>query len=199
VRETLMRAGAGESGERREQRARRAKRWESEADRILMRVRGLIDRRGDPPAWRGVLERADDAADALEEAMFHLALLPETPRADGPPEDGEIGPLERLAGLVAGGIQSYVRVLAAARRVHRGASHEEVRDFLGALEDVREMEHATDEVEREVVAGLMRGENDAKRVFLLAEVAEQLEQAADALLHASLMTGDHALGERLTG
>jgi uncharacterized protein Yka (UPF0111/DUF47 family) len=199
VRETLMRAGAGESGERREQRARRAKRWESEADRILVRVRGLIDRRGDPPAWRGVLDRADDAADALEEAMFHLALLPEARRADGSPEDSEIGPLERLAGLVAGGIQSYVRVLAAARRVHRGASHEEVRDFLGALEDVREMEHATDDVEREVVAGLMRGENDAKRVFLLAAVAEQLEQAADALLHASLMTGDHALGERLTG
>ena len=54
-------------------------------------------------------------------------------------------------------------------------------------------------LKREVVAGLMRGESDAKRVFLLAAVAEQLEQAADALLHASLMTGDYALGERLTG
>jgi uncharacterized protein Yka (UPF0111/DUF47 family) len=199
VRETLMRAGAGEGLDRREQRARRAKRWESEADRILMRVRGLIDRRGDPPAWRGVLETADDAADALEEAMFHLALLPEAARPDGSPGDGSLDPLGRLAGLVAGGIQDYVRVLAAARRVHRGSNHEDVREFLGALEAVRTMEHATDEVEREVVAGLMRGESDAKRVFLLAAVAEQLEQAADALLHASLMTGDYALGERLTG
>ncbi|HWA43896.1 MAG TPA: hypothetical protein VHA10_11840 [Hypericibacter adhaerens] len=199
VRETLMRASAGEGQSLREQRAKRAKRWESDADRILVRVRGLIDPRGVPPAWRGVLESADDAADALEEALFHLALLPDargTTEFDAP---GELDPLERLAALVAGGVQSYVRVLAAARRVHRGSSHEEVRDFLAALESVREMEHATDEVEREVVAGLMRGQSDAKRLFLLAAVAEQLEQAADGLLHASLMAGDHVLGERLSG
>ena len=55
-----------------------------------------------------------------------------------------------------------------------------MREFLAALDGVRRMEHATDEMEREVIAKQVRSESDARRMFLLTAVADQLEQAADA-------------------
>jgi hypothetical protein len=190
VRESLIRpAGADGTAKAR---AQRAKRWETEADHVLLRLRGLAEQSDDAATWRRIASAADDATDALEEAMFSLTLL-----ADAAERDAVRQALDRLAGLVAGGTQDYIRAVAAARRLHRGASRESVRCFLASLERLRGMEHATDEAEREVVTALTAEPIEARRLFVVAGLAQQLESAGDALLHAGLMLGDHVLDQRL--
>ena len=82
--------------------------------------------------------------------------------------------------------------------MRRGADREDMQGFLAAVDSIVTIEHETDEVERQVTAALMQSPGEPRQVFLLNEVARDLEGAADALMHTAFILRDHVLGEVMT-
>jgi hypothetical protein len=167
---------------------KRANAWEALADRQVTHIRDLCGN-GTEWTWRTIASGADDAADDFEETAFRLQFLPD----DLPAEIREV--LSRLAEYAVAAVKDYVRLLCALRNLHRGAPRRDMREFLEFVERLHDQEHATDEAEREVFSRLMRADVDAKTLNIVTAVADGLEEAADALLHAGRLVSDHALGE----
>lgn len=170
--------------------ARRAAEWEHRADALLVQARGAGHNSERAAFYVGLLELADDIADELEEAAFHLTLLPR-PLS---------GPLPRalvtLAGLAVEGCQEYVKALEAARLLHRASSPEDVQDFLGAIHRIVATEHASDTAHRDFKRALAgAGMPEPGVLFATVECARNLEAAVDALMHTALSLRDHVIGE----
>ncbi|WP_374376281.1 hypothetical protein [Dongia sp.] len=172
---------------------RRAKAWESDADRLVNQVRTLVARNGAEPVWRSVLVHADDAADALEEVMFTISLLPPHMRLTAQ------RPIVELVRQLVSGVEDYVRALSLSIHLHRGAAREDVRDLLTLVDCLRDMEHATDAVAREALESLVKSPLDARGLLLEHEIAANLEAVGDSLMHAGLTLSDHVLEGRLKG
>jgi uncharacterized protein Yka (UPF0111/DUF47 family) len=170
--------------------ARRAAQWEHRADMLLVEARGMGRNSARAVFFVGLIEMADDIADELEDAAFHLTLLPRPlglplPRA-----------LLTLAGLAVEGCQDYVKALAAAGTLHRANSPEDVQDFLAAIHRIVATEHASDEAHRDVRRALAAaGIAEPSVLFATVECARNLEAAVDALMHTALSLRDHVLGE----
>ncbi len=190
VHEALVRAGS-ETPALNTLRARRAKTWESDADRLVMRVRHLAEGLPDGALWRRAVDALEDAADALEDAMFHLGLV------YGSDSSPSRDPLLRLSALVVSAIQDCIRAFHAVRHLHRVQDRTDIRVLLECVERLRSMEHASDEAEREVIAAAVDG--DPRRLFVVTAVAHHLEEAGDHLLRTGLTLSDLALAERLRG
>ena len=169
--------------------AARAKTWETAADSILNQVRAAVDHSAGAVFFRVLLEAADDVADSLEEAAFNFTLFP--PRSA--PEDAH-GRLRALADLLVGGAQEYLKALTTARHVRRGGDRDDMRDFLEAVHRITAVEHESDQAQRAIKSALLAAESDARGVFVVAEVARNLEEAADALMHSGLVLRDHVMG-----
>jgi uncharacterized protein Yka (UPF0111/DUF47 family) len=184
VRMALEAAGAGRLNEV-DAMAERAKSWETAADQELNAVRGK-QTEGDS-FMAGFLSAADDIADELEEAVFHITLSPKAP-------SDSIAALGKLTEPVARASREFVKALAASRHARRGVPREDMEDFLQAVYAIRAMEHASDLAERKVKRILATDTRPFAEVFGIAEAARNLEQAADGLMHAALLLRDHVLG-----
>ncbi len=169
--------------------AERAKTWESAADGLLNQVRAAVDHSAGAVFFKELLEAADDVADSLEEAAFHFTLFP--PRTA--PEDAHAR-LRALADLLVGGAQEYLKALTTARHVRRGGDRDDMRDFLEAVHRITTVEHESDQAQRSIKSALVASESDARGLFVVAEVARNLEEAADALMHSGLVLRDHVMG-----
>jgi uncharacterized protein Yka (UPF0111/DUF47 family) len=194
VRDTLLACRLPEDRARRTAGARRAKDWEKRADELVNRTRDSARHAVTGDFFRELVEAADDAADELEEAAFHLAVLPEMPR-----DRLLTQPLERLGELLVQGAQEYVKALETARHVRRGGAREDMQDFLDAIHRLVALEKRTDDAERKVEASVVATARDFRTLYVLAEAAKNLEQAADGLLHSGLRLRDHVLGEVMSG
>lgn len=184
VRAALEAAQAGRLGEVAAM-AERAKAWETAADHELNAVRGR--RPEDDSFMTRFMSEADDIADELEEAVFHITLAP---KASGE----SIVALAGLTEQVARASREYVKALAASRHARRGVPREDMEDFLQAVYAIGTMEHASDLAEREVKRILAKGSRPFAEIFGVVEAARNLEQAADGLMHAALLLRDHVLG-----
>ena len=98
---TLVRDGMRDDGKQLKRRARRARGFEHDADQIVADTRDAVRRRPDYIVFLPLLEAADEAADALEDAAFLLALEP----LEGQPLDA----LQELATLLAAASQEWVK------------------------------------------------------------------------------------------
>ena len=172
-----------------ERNALQAKRLESKADEIVRTTRQTVRRISGTEMFGRLVQIADDAADALEEAAFLGGLLA---RAGGakPPE-----PLIGLAELLVDAATSYCEMVEAAAQVRRGGPRETMRGFLEAVDRVAIDEHRTDEQERLVTLSLIEGEAAPQLLYLIGGMAAHLEEAADALARAALTLRDHVLGD----
>lgn len=147
--------------------------------------------RGDKASFYcALVEGADDIADKLEDASFHLSLL-----AGNPPQREISQPLGRLSTLVLEGIQEYLKALETARGLKRGAEREDMQDFLQAVHRIVGYEQESDRAHRAVKAALMAHAPDFHQLFALNECSRYLESAADALMHTGLSLHDHVLAE----
>jgi uncharacterized protein Yka (UPF0111/DUF47 family) len=172
--------------------ATRAKEWETRADELVNRAR-QSERPGDASAFfRSLLESADDIADELEDAVFHMTLLP--PSASTHPA---YTPLRNLGQLVVQGAQEYLKVIETARHVRRGGAREDTSDFLEAIHRIMAIERRSDAAQREVEIALAQADGDFRALYLTAEAAKNLEQAADALMHCGLRMRDHVMRDVL--
>jgi len=185
-----VRAGAMLGSEAFARNADHAKQLESQADDIVRTIRSTVQHIAGTEIFRRIVEIADDAADALEDAAFLAALA----------VDGEVtaqvpAPLVELAELVVEGAKSFQRAVEAAPLVHRGGGRDPVQNFLEAADRLVTVEHQTDARERDVTVALMGSTIDCRHLYLVGEIAHHLEEAADALLRAGLTLRDHVLGE----
>jgi uncharacterized protein Yka (UPF0111/DUF47 family) len=172
--------------------ASRAKEWESRADDLVNRAR-QSERPGDASTFfRGLLESADDIADELEDAVFHMTLLPVS--ASSHPA---YLPLRDLGQLVVQGAQEYLKVIETARHVRRGGAREDTSDFLEAIHRIMLVERRSDAAQREVEVALAHNDGDFRALYMTAEAAKNLEQAADALMHCGLRMRDHVMRDVL--
>ena len=173
--------------------AERAKEWESRADELVNRARGMAGQADPADFFRSIVEDADDIADELEDAAFNLTLLP--PAERGPQADAG---LQGLSELLVQGTQEYVKVVESARHVRRGGLREDVQDFLAGIHRIQEIEHDTDEAQRAIKRKLMGSVVDPRALYMFLGVARNLEQAADALMHCGMRMRDHVLRDVLT-
>ena len=169
--------------------AERAKAWETAADGLLNQVRAAVDHAAGATFFKVLLEAADDVADCLEEAAFHFTLFPPyTASGDAHAR------LRALADLLVGGAQEYLKAMTTARYVRRGGDRDDMRDFLEAVHRITTVEHESDQAQRAIKSALLAEASDARGLFVVAEVARNLEEAADALMHSGLVLRDHVMG-----
>lgn len=166
--------------------AERAKDWETAADQELNKARNTLQE--DDNFILQFMNAADDIADDLEEAVFHITL---SPRATGL----SISALGKLVDPVTTSARELVKALAASRHVRRGVPREDIDDFLRAVHAIRTLEHASDLAEREVKRILVGDPGPFSEVFGIVEAARNLEEAADGLMHVALLLRDHVMGK----
>jgi uncharacterized protein Yka (UPF0111/DUF47 family) len=192
VRDGLLKAPFGADSQSLERGAQRAREWEHRADALVNQARLMVQRSDASVFFRKLLEASDDVADNLEETAFHLTLL------EGRHDAAEVfKPLVALANLLVQGSQEFVKAVATAGHVHRGGEREDTQDFLAAVHRIMVIEQRSDDAQRAVKTTLMRAATDSRQIYLFAEAARLLEEAADALMHAALIMRDYVLGEAM--
>jgi len=77
-------------------------------------------------------------------------------------------------------------------------AHEVADDFLVAVARVSELEHRADDAERALTYATVQHATDFRQLHLYAEIGHGLEEAADALKRASLITREYVLGNLLS-
>ena len=190
VRDCLLEARSEGAPARFVRNAERARNWEHQADELVNRARATAGQSGRSEFFRGQIESADDVVDELEEAAFHLTLLPH----DG--GDGALyDPLNALARLLVDGSQEYLRALETLRTLRRGGPREDMQDFLEAIHRIMVVERQSDGAQRAVKLALARETADFRQLYAFAECARNLEAAADALMHAGLRLRDQVLAD----
>jgi uncharacterized protein Yka (UPF0111/DUF47 family) len=104
----------------------------------------------------------------------------------------------QLASAIVDAAHELVKCLECAMVVQNGAQREDMQDFLEAVDRTLALEHRTDELEREIRVGLIRGRAESAQVRLYADIAARLEEAADYASRAALQLRDHVLGEAMS-
>jgi len=160
--------------------AERAKEWEHQADLLVMRSRSRAELQ---PRWlpfAGLIERADDVADCLEEAAFLLSLIAEDHHQGWKGEVHQV--MQMLADEVLAATQDHVKALAIAGTLDEQSTAEDHEEFVAALWRVLSAERQCDNLLREVRRALVLHVSDAATLNLGSEFAVLLERTTDALL-----------------
>jgi len=160
--------------------AERAKGWERKADQMVIRLREEAARNPHREPFLRVIEQADDAADALEEAAFLFSLIGEDRHKGWTPEIR--GALLRLAAQVLEATQDHVRALAIARALGEDSTADDHAEFLSACWRVVNAERVSDALTRDLRRLLVNQIEDAATLQLATDFGAALEGSTDALL-----------------
>jgi uncharacterized protein Yka (UPF0111/DUF47 family) len=188
---SLVRDGTGHDGDGTGKRARRACAFEHDADQLVVATREAVRRRPDFAVFLTLLEAADDAADALEDAVFLLDL----DTLQGAP----LGALQTLADLLAEASREWVKAVESATQIGHAISSEETGDFLVAIDRIAALEHESDGAERALTATAIQHAKDFRQLHLFTTIGGKLEASADALRKASLILRDQVLDDVIDG
>lgn len=161
----------------------RAKTWERRADHLLMDARQRAERQS---RWLPVvelLEKSDDVADALEEAIFIHSMTLAEPLSGLPAPVNAV--LCRLADTTLTAIQDQVKAIEIARQVSERGDPADSELFLQALWRMLRAERLCDELERQARVTMIRSLHASPAELLLAnDLAKTIEKASDGLLAA---------------
>jgi uncharacterized protein Yka (UPF0111/DUF47 family) len=172
-------------------RGRRARRFEHDADHLVIQTREAVRLRPDYSVFLSLMQAADDAADELEDAAFLLDLN----TLQGKP----LVALQTLADLLSEASQEWIKAVGHATQIGFAASALETEDFLTSIDRLAALEHKADDAERTLTVMAVEHAQDFRQLHLFAAIGTNLEAAADALKHASLILRDHILGDVLDG
>lgn len=172
-------------------RARRARRFEHDADHLVIQTREAVRLRPDYSVFLSLMQAADDAADELEDAAFLVDLN----TLQGKPLEA----LQTLADMLAEASQEWIKAVGHATQIGFAASALETEDFLTSIDRLASLEHKADDAERTLTVMAVEHAQDFRQLHLFAAIGTNLEAAADALKHASLILRDHMLGDVLDG
>jgi uncharacterized protein Yka (UPF0111/DUF47 family) len=160
--------------------AARAKGWERQADQLVMRARARAERQPQWQVFARLIERADDVADALEEACFVFSLV-----ADGHHHGWGVAvreSMQALADAVLTATQDHVKAVAVVGALGDASDAADHDEFLDASWRVQQAERQCDELLRRTRRTLVGEVADAASLMLGNELAATLELASDALL-----------------
>jgi uncharacterized protein Yka (UPF0111/DUF47 family) len=161
----------------------RAKTWERQADHILMDARQRAERQSRWQAVAMLIEKSDDVADALEEAIFIHSLTLEPPLSGLPAPVNEV--LCRLADTTLAAIQDQVRAIEIARHASAPGDVTDSELFLQTLWRMLRAERLCDELSRQARVTIVRSLSTSPAELLLAsDLASMIEKASDSLLVA---------------
>ena len=179
-------AHPGNSAERQSV-VRRAMRIEAKADGLTLAARAACAKLHDARELRFVIDEVENAADAFDEAVFLISLLPEGEQARALCEQ-----LAELADLATRGTSEMVKAVAATARLPEG-KRIDAAFALQSIDAVAELERNADLAERAALAAFFTNVGgDAKALMLGIEMARTIEHATDCLAHAA-----HALRDRV--
>lgn len=158
----------------------RAKAWERKADRLVISLRDQADINPRRLPFLRLIECADDAADALEEAAFILSLIAEDHHAGW--NDALRTLLRRLADKVLEAAQDHVKAIAVARTLGEASLSQDHDEFLDVCWRVVNAERSCDALTRDARRLFARHVSDAASLSLGNDFASALEASTDALL-----------------
>jgi hypothetical protein len=169
--------------------AARATRLEQKGDRLTLEARTLARRIGEAGRLRQVIDQAEEALDALDEAAFLFSLL-----AD-PLDEAQAEALAALAEVTVDSAGQMVTACEAASRTPSDRRQDRT-EALQAIDAVCAAERQADAAERRLVALLLTTPSpDARAAVTGVELAHAVERSTDHLAHAALALRDHLLGE----
>jgi len=161
----------------------RAKAWERQADHQLMDARQRAERHSRWLPVVDLLEKSDDVADALEEAIFIHSMTLMEPLTGLPAPVNEM--LRRLADTTLAAIQDHVRAIEIARTIGERDDPSDSDQFLRTLWRMLRAEQLCDELLRQARMTIVRTLHASAAGFYLAtNLADTIEQASDDLLAA---------------
>lgn len=187
LRDSLMQLGT--SGWDAVRAARRLKKWETAADELVTGTREIVARAAEHSAYRRLVEMADDAADDLEEAAFHLSLVQGASVSRGEVVDQ----LRDLGQLVATASQEYVKCVEIAKQIRRGGDRYDMQAFLTAVDRIVALERESDAAERRVISRSIESAVNFRDLYLVNRVAQDFERSTDSLMHAGLALHDEIM------
>ncbi|TSA17927.1 MAG: hypothetical protein D4R72_03320 [Nitrosopumilales archaeon] len=170
----------------------KAKKWETKADLLVNEMRFKTKNSTDTVAFQEILHFSDDVADALEESVFLLPLVPN----DVPLTLYDS--LQELADLIIQGSREYLKAIENAKHIQNSTSREEIDDFLQAVDNVFTLEHRSDDALRNAKVIIMKETKDHKQIHILSEITSNIETASDGLMKASLELRDYVLDKLIT-
>ena len=131
-----------------------------------------------------LLDRMDDVADVIEEAIFQLGLLAQPVM---PPLPQEVRrSLCDLAEATLAALQDQIRAIEMARHLDEGVAQVEGEEFLQALWRILRAERVCDECLRQARTQIVLLLHDRPAAMQLAtELAATTESATDHLLGAA--------------
>ena len=180
----VLEPGPGEAAEEISALALRAKGWERKADRLVERARdGRRQNAGGLPPFAELTLKADDIADALEEAVFLTGLAHET-GCDGFCEGASRKALLALADTVLTAARGYVQAVSLARLLAGAADARDGEAFLDATWAVVMAERTADEQLRAARRTFFAKLHQAGELMLATDIAEAMETASDRLADA---------------
>jgi uncharacterized protein Yka (UPF0111/DUF47 family) len=191
VREGLVQARTGEY-EALRTRAEKGKRWETEADALLNKTRQITKRTRASPAFERMMSNSDDAADALEEALFLLTLI-----SGDDLSDDFFEPMIALADSVCRCSVEHLRALENAKSIRRWSSREDLEEFLQAVDAVLDMEHEADDKLRNVSGALLKKSKDFRQLHSLSEISGNAEDSTDSMMMSATVLKDYVLEEMM--
>jgi uncharacterized protein Yka (UPF0111/DUF47 family) len=159
----------------------RAKNWERQADHILMDARQRAERQSRWMSVVDLLAKADDVADALEEASFILSLTMAEPLSGLPLPVYEA--LRRLADTTLAALQDQVKAIEIARHISEQGDPADSDAFLQTLWRMLRAEKRCDELLRQARMTIVQSLHASPAEFFLAnDLAATIEKASDSLL-----------------
>ena len=161
----------------------RAKTWERQADHLLMEARQRAERQS---RWKVVvelLEKSDDVADGLEEAIFIYSMTKLEPLSSLPAPVNDA--LRKLADTTLAAIQDQVKAIEIARHLRERSDPLDSELFLQTLWRMLHAERLCDELSRQARMAIIRSLHASPAELLLAsDLANTIEKASDSLLAA---------------
>lgn len=157
----------------------RAEAWERRADQLLNDARDDIRRFERPRSLLTSFQSADDAVDELEEACT----LVELARVAGCCDDA-MADIRSLAEMALAASRELVRSIESAAAITRSDIRDDLDDFMRALESLIQIEHDADDSLRRIRRHLIETGTEQRQLMVLRELAQAIETATDAYVHA---------------
>lgn len=168
--------------------ATRARRIEQKADRIAVEARNDVSRLNARPMITGLIDRAEETVDELEQAAFIASLVP----ADV--DRGLLPVVSELCAIAINATEAAASGLAAAAEVPEGRRIDS-EDALAAVGRLIDAEHAADEQERVMTARVLAGGFDLATSLSTLELARAIERATDRLAGFGHLLRQHVMAD----
>ena len=188
VRDSLLHIERREDGLFSERTARRTKKWESEADALVSKVRSLSLRIEAARQYTNLINVADDALDFLEEASFFVTLIPKSTHSGR-----VLNELATLGEIPVKASQEYLKAVIASQYLHKGYSREEMQDFIRAIDRVISCEQEADDALRNAERIILMEAGDFKEMRVFFEIARFLEDSTNSLMKAAFVLKENVL------